>query len=146
MPEMKRTHYCGDLRLADAGTSARLTGWVLRRRDHGGVIFIDLRDRTGITQVVFDPQIDSETHEIAHQIRNEFVLCVSGKVRERAGGAANLKLPTGEIELASDGLEILNVAKTPPFPVADDIDTDEEIRMKYRYIDLRRPKMQKVLK
>ncbi|MCH8295736.1 aspartate--tRNA ligase [Candidatus Poribacteria bacterium] len=146
MPEMKRTHYCGDLRLADAGTSAQLTGWVLRRRDHGGVIFIDLRDRTGITQVVFDPQIDSETHEIAHQIRNEFVLCVSGKVRERGEGAVNSKLPTGEIELASDELEVLNVAKTPPFPVEDDIDTDEEIRMRYRYIDLRRPKMQKMLK
>ena len=146
MPEMKRTHYCGDLRLADAGTSAQLTGWVLRRRDHGGVIFIDLRDRTGITQVVFDPQIDSETHEIAHQIRNEFVLCVSGKVRERGEGAVNSKLPTGEVELASDELEVLNVAKTPPFPVEDDIDTDEEIRMRYRYIDLRRPKMQKMLK
>ena len=146
MPEMKRTHYCGDLRLADAGTSAQLTGWVLRRRDHGGVIFIDLRDRTGIMQVVFDPQIDSETHEIAHQIRNEFVLCVSGKVRERGEGAVNSKLPTGEVELASDELEVLNVAKTPPFPVEDDIDTDEEIRMRYRYIDLRRPKMQKMLK
>ena len=145
MSEMKRTHYCGELRLSDAGKASRLTGWVLRRRDHGGVIFVDLRDRTGITQVVFDPQIDSETHELAHQIRNEFVLSVNGTVRERGEGAVNPNLPTGEIELASDALEILNVAKTPPFPVEDTIDTDEEIRMTYRYIDLRRPKMQNIL-
>ena len=145
MSKMKRTHYCGELRLSDAGQASRLTGWVLRRRDHGGVIFVDLRDRTGITQVVFDPQIDSETHELAHQIRNEFVLSVNGTVRERGEGAVNPNLPTGEIELASDALEILNVAKTPPFPVEDTIDTDEEIRMTYRYIDLRRPKMQNIL-
>ena len=87
MPEMQRTHYCGELRLADAGESARLTGWVSRRRDHGGVIFIDLRDRTGITQVVFDPIIDPEAHRAAGAIRNEFVLSVSGKVRERGRGA-----------------------------------------------------------
>ena len=86
MPEMRRTHYCGELRLADAGKSARLTGWVARRRDHGGVIFIDLRDRTGITQVVFDPEIDPEPHQLAHQIRNEFVLSVAGTVRERVEG------------------------------------------------------------
>ncbi len=86
MPEMKRTHYCGELRLADAGKSARLTGWVARRRDHGGVIFVDLRDRTGITQVVFDPEIDPESHQLAHQIRNEFVLCAAGSVRERVEG------------------------------------------------------------
>ena len=145
MSKMKRTHYCGELRLSDAGQASRLTGWVLRRRDHGGVIFVDLRDRTGITQVVFDPQIDSETHELAHQIRNEFVLSVNGTVRERGEGAVNPNLPTGEIELASDALEILNVAKTPPFPVEDSIDIDEERRMTYRYIDLRRPKMQNIL-
>ena len=145
MAEMKRTHYCGELRLSDTGKAARLTGWVLRRRDHGGVIFVDLRDRTGIAQVVFDPKINSEAHELAHQIRNEFVLSVSGTVRGRGEDAVNPNLPTGEIELASDTLEILNVAKTPPFPVEDAIDTDEEIRMTYRYIDLRRPKMQNIL-
>ena len=145
MSEMKRTHYCGELRLSDVGKASRLTGWVLRRRDHGGVIFVDLRDRMGITQVVFDPQIDSEAHELAHQIRNEFVLSVNGTVRERGEGAVNPNLPTGEIELASDALEILNVAKTPPFPVEDSIDIDEERRMTYRYIDLRRPKMQNIL-
>ena len=205
--------------MADAGGSARLTGWVARRRDHGGVIFVDLRDRTGITQVVFDPKIDVDAHKVANQIRGEFVLVVRGTVRERlegdllfsirledqielnarhltedlrhafeanehplsqnvtitsrveadkwlitdkvskrtyvirlAGteltvylGTINPNLPTGEIELAAQRLEILNVAKTPPFLVEDDIDTDEEIRMTYRYIDLRRPKMQKSL-
>ena len=145
MPEMKRTHYCGELRLADAGESARLTGWVSRRRDHGGVIFIDLRDRTGITQVVFDPIIDPEAHRAAGAIRNEFVLSVSGKVRERGEGLVNPNLLTGEIELATDELEILNVARTPPFSVEDDIDTAEDVRMQYRYVDLRRPKMQEML-
>ena len=145
MPEMKRTHYCGELRLADAGKSARLTGWVSRRRDHGGVIFIDLRDRTGITQVVFDPIIDPEAHRAAGAIRNEFVLSVSGKVRERGEGLTNPNLLTGEIELATDELEILNVALTPPFAVEDEIDTAEDVRLKHRYVDLRRPKMQKML-
>ena len=219
MPEMKRTHYCGELRLADAGKSARLTGWVLRRRDHGGVIFVDLRDRTGITQVVFDPKINIESHKAANQIRSEFVLSASGRVRERLEGdllfsvglepqtdlddqnisvalreafegnghslsqdvevairekgckwlvtdkvnkrtytirtaddglniyqgTINPNLPTGEIELATDKLEILNSARTPPFPVEDDIDTAEEVRLKHRYVDLRRPGMQKIL-
>ena len=145
MPEMKRTHYCGELRLADAGKSARLTGWVSRRRDHGGVIFVDLRDRTGITQVVFDPIIDPDAHRAAHAIRNEFVLSVSGKVRERGEGLTNPNLLTGEIELATDELEILNVARTPPFAVEDEIDTAEDVRLTHRYVDLRRPKMQKIL-
>ena len=145
MPEMKRTHYCGELRLADAGKSARLTGWVARRRDHGGVIFVDLRDRTGITQVVFDPLIDPEAHRAAGVIRNEFVLSVSGKVRERGEGLTNPNLVTGEIELATDELEILNVARTPPFAVEDEIDTAEDVRLTHRYVDLRRPKMQHIL-
>ena len=145
MPEMKRTHYCGELRLADSGKSVRLTGWVSRRRDHGGVIFVDLRDRTGLTQVVFDPMIDPEAHRAAHEIRSEFVLSVSGKIRERGEGLVNPNLLTGEIELATDELEILNVARTPPFAVEDEIDTAEDVRMQYRYVDLRRPKMQKIL-
>ena len=145
MSEMKRTHYCGELRLTDAGKSVRLTGWVSRRRDHGGVIFVDLRDRTGITQVVFDPMIDPDAHRVAGAIRNEFVLSVSGKIRERGEGLVNPNLLTGEIELATDELEILNVARTPPFAVEDDIDTAEDVRMQYRYVDLRRPKMQKIL-
>ncbi len=218
---LKRTHYCGALRLADAGNQVSLNGWVNRRRDHGGVIFVDLRDRTGITQVVFDPQIDEKAHVLADSIRSEYVLNVSGTVRERdpgellfhadaayqteladgtlsaafrslfadvdakytlaeeievatrvAGtrwlltdvennrtyhientenglsiyqGTVNPELDTGEIELAVDALNILNTAKTPPFPVEDDIDVAEDIRMRYRFIDLRRPEMQKTL-
>ena len=220
-PCLKRTHYCGDLRLTDAGTTAQLNGWVNRRRDHGGVIFVDLRDRTGITQVVFDPQIDGKAHVLADAVRGEYVLNVSGTVRERdpgellfhadaayqteladgtlspafrslfadvdtkytlseeievatrvAGtrwlltdvennrtyhientedglsiyqGTVNPELDTGEIEVAVDSLNILNTAKTPPFPVEDDVDVAEDIRMRYRFVDLRRPEMQKTL-
>ena len=221
-PSLKRTHYCGDLRLSDAGTTTHLNGWVRRRRDHGGVIFIDLRDRTGITQVVFDPQIDSNAHAVADSVRSEYVLNVSGVVRERAPGellfnadgafqseliddtslssefrslfsdldskytlskeisiderdnrkhwlltdvennrtydilreedklnvyqgTVNPELDTGEIEVAVDSLCILNSAKTPPFPVEDDIEVSEDIRMRYRFVDLRRPVMQKTL-
>lgn len=221
-PSLKRTHYCGDLRLKDAGSTAQLNGWVRRRRDHGGVIFVDLRDRTGITQVVFDPQIDEKAHALAESVRSEYVLNVSGTVRERAPGdilintdatfqdeltddatlstefrslfsdldtkytlseeisidtrengkhwlltdilnnrtydilceadtlniyqgTVNPELATGEIEVAVDSLHILNTAKTPPFPVEDDIDVSEDTRMRYRFIDLRRPEMQKTL-
>lgn len=258
-PSLKRTHYCGALRLTDAGASAQLNGWVQRRRDHGGVIFVDLRDRTGITQVVFDPQIDATAHERAGAIRSEFVLNVSGTVREREPGehlfhledaryestnllvwsvrssdgevlfqsdtreeeditlspelrarfaevdkkytlsdelkvavrepgtrwlltdvennrtyefhlasarletassmpgeekglvlnvyqgTVNPELATGEIELAVDSLSILNTAKTPPFPVEDDVEVAEDIRMQYRFVDLRRPTMQATL-
>ena len=145
MQEMKRSHYCGELRLANAGQTAKLTGWVMRRRDHGGVIFVDLRDKSGITQVVFDPMIDQIAHELANQIRNEFVLYVSGEIRNRGEGATNPNLPTGEIEIAVDQLEILNTAHTPPFLVEDDINVAEEVRLKHRYLDLRRPKMQRAL-
>ena len=221
-PSLKRTHYCGDLRLSDAGTTAHLNGWVRRRRDHGGVIFIDLRDRTGITQVVFDPQIDEKAHALADSVRSEYVLNVSGVVRERAPGellfntdtafqtelsegtslptefrslfsdldtkytlsddinvrerengkhwlltdvennrtydiireedglnvyqgTVNPELDTGEIEVAVNTLSILNTAKTPPFPVEDDIEVAEDIRMRYRFVDLRRPVMQKTM-
>ena len=263
-PSLKRTHYCGALRLTDAGASAQLNGWVQRRRDHGGVIFVDLRDRTGITQVVFDPQIDATAHERASAVRSEFVLNVSGTVREREPGehlfqledaryestnllvwsvrssdgavlfqsdtreeeditlspelrarfaevdkkytlsdelkvavrepgtrwlltdvennrtyefhlasgpevpptasgpevpptegqglvlnvyqgTVNPELATGEIELAVDSLSILNTAKTPPFPVEDDVEVAEDIRMQYRFVDLRRPTMQATL-
>jgi aspartyl-tRNA synthetase len=143
--EMKRTHYCGELRRSDTGKIAQLTGWVARRRDHGGVLFVDLRDRTGITQVVFDPEINPQAHQLAQQIRNEYVLYVKGKVRERMEGAVNPNLPTGEIELAAEQLDILNVAKTPPFLVEDNVEVAEEVRLKHRYVDLRRPRMQKML-
>lgn len=221
-PSLKRTHYCGDLRLSDAGTTAHLNGWVRRRRDHGGVIFIDLRDRSGIAQVVFDPQIDEKAHALADSVRSEYVLNISGVVRERAPGellfnvdaayqaeltedtslssefrslfsdldtkyalsediniserengkhwlltdvennrtydlireedglnvyqgTVNPDLDTGEIEIAVNTLSILNTAKTPPFPVEDDIEVAEDIRMRYRFVDLRRPIMQKTI-
>ena len=120
-------------------------GWVLRRRDHGGVIFIDLRDRRGITQVVFNPEINPEVHEKAHQIRSEWVLAVKGKVEPRPGEMANLKLDTGEIEVLVNELRILNVSETPPFPLDEDTDVSDIIRLQYRYMDLRRPEMAKKL-
>ncbi|HBD07091.1 MAG TPA: aspartate--tRNA ligase, partial [Syntrophobacteraceae bacterium] len=114
-------------------------GWVQRRRDHGGLIFVDLRDRQGITQIVFDPQVDSLAHNKAHALRSEFVLAVCGKVRPRPEGMANPKLQTGDIEVIVTELRILNSSKTPPFPLEDDIDTNENVRLRYRYLDLRRP-------
>ncbi|MBC8235849.1 aspartate--tRNA ligase, partial [bacterium] len=145
MAEMKRTHYCGELRLEDTGKTAVLMGWVQRRRDHGGLIFVDLRDRTGITQVVFSPEINAEVHQEAHQVRNEYVLGVKGKVRPRPEDTANPNLPTGDIELVVEQFEILNPAQTPPFPIEDKIEVAEEVRLKYRILDLRRPKMQRNL-
>jgi aspartyl-tRNA synthetase len=142
MAEMKRTHYCGELRLEDTGKTAVLMGWVQRRRDHGGLIFVDLRDRTGITQVVFSPEINAETHREAHQVRNEYVLAVKGTVRPRPEGTANPNLPTGDIELVVEQFGILNSAQTPPFPIEDRLEVAEEVRLKYRILDLRRPKMQ----
>lgn len=141
--KMKRTHYCGELRLKDAGKETVLMGWVQRRRDHGGLIFLDLRDRTGITQIVFDPTIDEESHQQAHDIRNEYVLAVRGKIRQRPEDTANPSLATGEIELAVEELNILNVAETPPFVIEDEVNVSEDIRLTYRYLDLRRPKKQK---
>jgi aspartyl-tRNA synthetase len=120
-------------------------GWVLRRRDHGGVIFVDLRDRDGITQVVFNPLVDKKVHEKAHAIRNEFVLAVRGKVDPRPEGMVNPNLRTGEIEVLVSELKILNVAKTPPFLIEDDIDVSENIKLKFRHLDLRRPTMQRNL-
>ena len=141
--EMKRTQYCGELRLKDAGKEAVLMGWVQRRRDHGGLIFIDLRDRTGIAQIVFDPTIDKESHKQAHDIRNEYVLAVRGEIRQRPADTANPNLATGDIELAAERLDILSVAETPPFVIEDDLNVSEETRLTYRYLDLRRPEMQK---
>ena len=140
-----RTSYCGDFRQADSGSEAVVTGWVQTRRDHGGCIFVDLRDRTGLVQLVFDPQINPEAHEEAKRIRNEFVLGAKGVVRDRIEGAINPNLPSGEIEIAVDQLDILNVSETPPFPIEDDSNVDEEVRMRYRYLDLRRPSVAKVM-
>ncbi|MCP4366900.1 MAG: aspartate--tRNA ligase, partial [Deltaproteobacteria bacterium] len=140
--EMRRTHTCCELEADDVGKEVVLMGWVQRRRDHGGVIFIDLRDREGITQVVFNPDANKKVHEKAHAIRNEFVLGVRGKVDNRPEGMINPKLKTGEIEVLVTQLKIFNVAQTPPFLIEDKVDVSETIRLKYRHLDLRRPKLQ----
>lgn len=140
-----RTHYCGELDTNEANNKVTLSGWVQRRRDLGGVIFIDLRDRTGITQVVFDQDIDKKTFELANKLRNEFVISVTGTVKERPTENINPKLRTGKIELHVNELLILNKSVTPPISIEDDIKVDEAIRLKYRYLDLRRPCMQKNL-
>ncbi|MBW2682467.1 MAG: aspartate--tRNA ligase [Deltaproteobacteria bacterium] len=141
MGNLNRTHYCNDLGVDNVGEQVTLMGWVLRRRDHGGVIFIDLRDRRGITQVVFNPEVNPEVHAKAHQIRSEWVLAVKGKVEARPGDMANLKLKTGGIEILVDELRILNVSETPPFPLDEDGEVSDNLRLQYRYLDLRRPEM-----
>ncbi len=143
MENAMRTHYCGQVTQADIGAEVRVTGWVHRRRDHGGVIFIDLRDREGLLQVVFDPDTP-EVFAVAETLRSEFVLAVSGRVRERPAGMENPKMPTGMVEVLGLELEILNPSETPPFH-HDDF-ASEEIRLKYRYLDLRREEMQKNLR
>lgn len=143
LEEMRRTHNCCELSADDVGTEVVLMGWVQRRRDHGGVIFVDLRDREGITQVVFNPKVDKEIHEKAHAIRNEYVLGIRGNVMKRPDGMINPGLITGEIEVMVTELRILNAAKTPPFLVEDRLDVSENVRLTYRHIDLRRPQLQK---
>lgn len=140
----KRTHYCGSVTVADEGNEIVLMGWVHRRRDHGGVIFVDLRDREGIVQVVFQPDAGEAVHGEAHKIRSEYVLAVKGTVRRRPEGMDNPALPTGQVEVVISELEILNESKTPPFSF-DDEDISENVRLKYRYLDLRRPAIQKNL-
>jgi aspartyl-tRNA synthetase len=142
---MRRTHHCWELGAADVDKEVVLMGWVHRRRDHGGVIFVDLRDREGITQVVFNPLVDKKIHAKAHAIRNEYVLAVRGKVENRPDDMINPKLKTGEIEVTATELRILNAAKTPPFLIEDEIDASETIRLKYRHLDLRRSEMRKNL-
>jgi aspartyl-tRNA synthetase len=139
----KRTLYCGALRATDAGKTVVLMGWVQRRRDHGGVIFVDLRDREGLVQIVFNPEINPAIHSEAHRIRSEYVLAVEGRVRRRPEGMDNPELPTGQIEVMIDDLEILNESKTPPFVLDATEEISENVRLKYRYLDLRRPEVQK---
>ncbi len=143
--DWKRTHNCGELRIENVGEEVCLMGWVGKRRDHGGVIFVDLRDRYGITQVVFRPDLEAETHAIAEKIRNEFVLAIKGRVEPRPEGMTNPKLPTGAIDIECSDLRLLNEADTPPFAIEPDIDVNEELRLRYRYLDLRRPDMQQAL-
>jgi aspartyl-tRNA synthetase len=137
--DWERTHDCGTLGPGHIGSRVTLMGWVQRRRDHGGLIFIDLRDRVGITQVVFDPQRNAEAHQRAHALRPEHVIGIHGEVRLRPEGMTNPKLKTGEIEIIVDGYRLFNVSLTPPFQLEPDVEAGENLRLRYRYLDLRRP-------
>ncbi|PIU84376.1 MAG: aspartate--tRNA ligase [Deltaproteobacteria bacterium CG06_land_8_20_14_3_00_44_19] len=145
MEGFNRTHNCGQLRVDDIDSEVTLMGWVQRRRDHGGLIFVDLRDRYGITQVVFNPDVDRDSHEKAALLRSEYVIAIKGNVSKRPEGTKNPNLATGEIEVLVKGLKVLNEAKTPPFPIEEDVDVAEDTRLKYRYMDLRRRRLQRNL-
>jgi len=138
---MHRSHTCGELTLKQNNKNIKLCGWVHSRRDHGGLIFIDLRDRYGITQVVFRPEVSKELHQQAERLRSEFVIQVEGKVSERPEGTKNSKLKTGEIEITAEKLTIFNESPTPPFEIVDPCNVQEDIRLKYRFLDIRRPAM-----
>ena len=140
--QMRKTHGCNELGKEDIGKEVVLMGWVQRRRDHGGVIFVDLRDRDGLTQVVFNPEVNTDVHAKAHVIRSEYVLGVRGEVTARLEGMTNPNLATGEIEIMVSELKILNPAKTPPFMIEDKLDVSENVRLQHRHIDLRRPQLQ----
>src|SRR5579871_1562717 len=137
----KRSHKCGDLRASDVGKTVTLMGWVHHRRDHGGLVFVDLRDRYGVTQVVFDPQLADKVHKQSHLIRSEWVLAIKGKVTQRPEGTVNPKLATGEIEVRCEEVKVLNSSQTPVFPIEDDVEVAEETRLEHRYLDLRRESM-----
>jgi aspartyl-tRNA synthetase len=136
-----KTKNCAELSKKDIGKKVKLAGWVDRRRDHGQLIFIDLRDRSGVVQVVFNPEKSKECHEMASQVHNEYVLQIEGEVAPRPQGTENLKLPTGEVEVLVDSSRVLNISKTPPFYINEDIEINENVRLKYRYLDLRRNRM-----
>jgi len=136
-----RTHTCGELQASNIGQQVTLAGWVNRRRDHGGLVFLDIRDRYGITQVIADPELSPEAHRLASELRSEYVVQVSGKVVPRLAGTENPNLSTGDIEIAADLIVIMNPSRTTPFPISDNIQVDESLRLKYRYLDLRRPGM-----
>ena len=145
LEDLKRTDYCGDLRRADVNRAVTLLGWVQRRRDLGGLIFVELRDRQGIVQVVFNPELNREAHEKAQSLRSEFVVGVKGNVVTRPEGTTNPTLKTGEIEVIAQALKILNPSKNPPFLIEDGEEVAENVRLQYRYLDLRRPKLQQNL-
>jgi aspartyl-tRNA synthetase len=141
--DLRRTHNCGELRAADEGKTVVLMGWAHRRRDHGGVVFIDLRDREGITQIVVHEDAGAAVHKRAEEIRPEYVMAVRGIVAPRGATAVNPNLATGEIEIVASQVWILNESRTPPFPMEEHVDVAEDVRLKYRYVDLRRPHMQR---
>ncbi|MFN3479345.1 MAG: aspartate--tRNA ligase [Thermodesulfovibrionales bacterium] len=142
---MLRDKGCGEIRESDIGSNMSLSGWVFRRRDHGGLIFVDLRDRSGIVQIVFSPDVSREAHELAHDLRSEFVINVSGEVRKRPAGTENLSLPTGLLEVYVNRLNILNESSPLPFPMEEAAEASESLRLKHRYLDLRRPELQQNL-
>ncbi len=144
MGDLKRTDYCGDLRSSDAGSKVVLMGWVHRRRDHGGLIFLDLRDRSGVVQLLFNPD-NRDAYAKADEARGEYVLAISGTVVMRPEGRVNPNIPTGEIEVVPDKVLVLNTSKTPPFGIANGLEPDESVRLRYRYLDLRRPEAQRNL-
>ena len=135
---MLRTHTCGELNIKDVDKEVTLCGWVATRRDHGKIIFIDIRDRYGLTQVVFLPKDSGAAYKSAQDLRSEFVIKIRGKVGKRPQGTVNPKLPTGEIEVLALELEILNPSLTPPFEIEESLEVSEEMRLRYRYLDLRR--------
>ncbi len=145
MIKEKRSHHCGELGKDAPGATVVLCGWVSKRRDHGGLIFVDLRDRSGVVQVVVDPDTAGESFKVAEDIRSEYVIKVAGEVRLRDEATVNENIATGMIEVIAHDIEVLNGAKTPPFYIQDNIETDENLRLKYRYLDLRRPEMQRNL-
>src|SRR5262245_44169226 len=144
--ELARTHYCGELRESHVGKTVTLMGWAATRRDLGGVVFVDLRDREGICQVVARPEVSKDAHAAADKVRSEYVLAVTGTLQARSGDTVNPNLDTGKVELVAEEIRILSEAKTPVFPIEDEVDTNEETRLKYRYLDLRRPRLQRNVK
>ena len=140
--DLKRTHRCGELRAADAGKTATLMGWINRRRDLGSIIFVDLRDRTGITQIVFDNESNPALHERAEALRSEYVIAVTGLVKLRSEDTRNPNIETGDVEIVVTEMRLLNESKLPPFLPSEKAISNEELRLKYRYVDLRRPEMQ----
>ena len=142
---MLRTHNSPELNACLVGQKVTVAGWVDRRRDHGGLIFIDVRDRAGLVQVVFNPGINPVCHEAAGGLRSEFVVQVTGTVSLRPEGTQNAKLATGEIEIIADGLKILNTSETPPFYINEDSEVEENLRLKYRYLDMRRPRVRDII-
>ncbi|MEJ5185488.1 MAG: aspartate--tRNA ligase [Candidatus Geothermincolales bacterium] len=141
----KRTHYCGKLSRRDVGTRVVLNGWVQRRRDHGGVVFIDLRDISGLVQVVFNPEVSPDAHALAGDLRSEYVISCAGEVRLRPEESVNPKLPTGEVEVMADEVTVISTSLTPPFEISDGLKVDENLRLKYRYLDMRRPELREAL-
>src|SRR5215831_17633187 len=141
--DLRRTHNCGELRASHAGQTVLLMGWAHRRRDHGAVIFIDMRDREGHTQAIFHEDVDPIVHKRAEEVRAEYVIAVEGKVQKRTPETINPNMPTGEVEVVASKIWILNESRTPPFPMEEHVDVAEDARLKYRYVDLRRPQMQR---